>query len=210
MIRLLIFHYLYVQSTFGSFGVFLRSFVLSFVLLLRSPAGLVGLEGGKRSQVDLLLRLGPHHEGGRVDQVLAHADMSLLDDDPSLVDGLGVEGILGDSSLESALEQLVGCEAEHVIELEFLGGEEAVAVHSSEEGGAFEESPGVLLFEGEELTGGLPELGEGEVDSPDFSLILEPVLADELKFVIDSLLLVGSPGSLVGGGVCIKECVQLR
>ena len=43
-------------------GLFFLAFVLSFVLLLRSPARDVGLEWRKRSQVYFLLRFGSHHE----------------------------------------------------------------------------------------------------------------------------------------------------
>jgi hypothetical protein len=42
----------------------------------------------------------------------------------------------------------------------------------------------------------LPELGESELKSPDFSLVLEAVFADQLKFVINSFLLEGSSGSI--------------
>ena len=103
--------------------------------------------------------------------------------------------------MQSAVEELVESEAEHVIELEFLGGEETVAVHSSEEGGAFEEPPGVFFLEGEELSGCFSKFGKSEMDSPDFSLVLEAVLADKLEFVVDSFLFEGPPRGLVGGRI---------
>ena len=112
-----------------------------------------------------------------------------------------MEGVLRDSGLQSPLEEFIRGESQHVIELEFLSGEQTIAVHPPEEGGTFEKSPGVLLLEGEEFTGGFSELGESEVDSPDFSLVLEAILADELEFVVDAFLLVGTTGSLIGGGV---------
>lgn len=65
--------------------------------------------------------------------------MSLLDDSSGLMDGFGVEGVLGDSGLKSAVEQLVQGETQHVIELEFFSGEEPVSVHSSEKGGTFKQ-----------------------------------------------------------------------
>jgi len=43
----------------------------------------------------------------------------------------------------------------------------------------FEKSAGVLLGEGQQNSRGLSELGEGQHQSPDFSLVLEAVGADE-------------------------------
>ena len=74
-------------------------------------------------------------------------------------------------------------------------------MHSAEEGGTFEKSPGVLLFEGEELPGGLSELGEGELNSPDLSFIFESILSNKLKLVIDSFLFEGSPGGFECSGI---------
>lgn len=69
-------------------------------------------------------------------------------------------------------------------------------MHSVEEGGTFEQSSGIFFFEGKELSGCFSESGEEEMDSPDFSLVLKAVFADQLKFVIDSFLLEGSSGSI--------------
>lgn len=103
--------------------------------------------------------------------------MALPDDDTGLVDGLGVEGVLGDSGLQSSIKKFVKGETENVIELEFLIGEETIAVHSSEKGSAFEKSSGVFFLKGEQLSGCLSELGQSEMDSPYFSLVLKAVLA---------------------------------
>ena len=136
--------------------------------------------------------------------------MSLLDNASGLMHRLSVECILGNSGLESAIEEFVESQTQHIIEFEFFGGEETISVHSSKEGSSFKQSPWVFLFKGEEFTSCLSEFGEGEMDSPNFSFILEPVLADELEFMIDPLLFVGTSGSLEGGGIYIREVVQLR
>jgi hypothetical protein len=69
-------------------------------------------------------------------------------------------------------------------------------MHSVKKGGSFKKSSGIFLFECKELSGCFSESGEEEVDSPDFSLVLEAVFADQLKFVINSFLLEGSSGSI--------------
>ena len=112
-----------------------------------------------------------------------------------------MEGVLRNSGLQSAVKKFVKGESEHVIELEFFGGEKTISVHSSEEGSTFEKSSGVLLFESEELSGCLSELGESKMHSPYFSLVLEAVLSHELQFVVDSFLLVRSPWSLESGRI---------
>lgn len=71
-------------------------------------------------------------------------------------------------------------------------------MHSVEEGSTFEQSSGVFFLKGKKLSGCFSESGEEEMDSPDFSLVLKAVFADQLKFVIDSFLLEGSSGSIEG------------
>ena len=134
-------------------------FLLAFVFLAGCAARLLGLEGGKGSQVDLLLGGGSHQELGSVDQVSADLDVSLVDQDTGLVDALGLEAFLIDPSLESFVQEFIEGETEHVIEFELLVGEETISVHSVEECGTFEKSSGVFFFKGEELPGGFPELG---------------------------------------------------
>ena len=112
-----------------------------------------------------------------------------------------MESFVENSSLESSVKNLVHSQTQNVIELEFLVGEESVPVHSSEEGGAFEQSSGVFFLESKEFSGSLSELGEGEMASPYFSFVFETILADQLKFVIDSFLFEGSSGSIEGGGI---------
>ena len=134
--------------------------------------------------------------------------MSLVDKDSSLVDALGFEAFLVNTGLKSLVQELVEGKTEHVIELEFLVGEETITMHSVEEGSAFEKSSGVFLVEGEELSGGLSEFGQHQMHSPDLTLVLETVLADQLQLVVDSLLFEGSSGSLERGGVYINQQVQ--
>jgi len=124
------------------------------------------------------------------------------------MDGLGLETFLIDSSLQSLVKEFIDSKTQDVIELELLVAEEAVSVHSVEEGSSFEESSGVFFLESEELTSSLSELGEEEMDSPDLTLVLETVLSDELQFVVDSLLLERSSRSLEGGRIYITTHLQ--
>jgi len=143
-----------------------------------------------------------------INQVLADSDVSLVNEDSGLMNGLGLETFLIDSSLQSLVKEFIDSKTQDVIKLELLVAEEAVSVHSVEEGSSFEESSGVFFLESEELTSSLSELGEEEMDSPDLTLVLETVLSDELQFVVDSLLLERSSRSLEGGRIYITTHLQ--
>lgn len=109
------------------------------------------------------------------------------------------------SGLDSLVQEFVECETQNVIQLELVSSEEAISMHSVEEGGTFEQSPGVLLFESEQFSGCLSELGEDQMDSPYFSLVFEAVLAYQLKLMIDSFLFEGSSWSVKCRGIYAKK-----
>ena len=121
--------------------------------------------------------------------------MSLVDEDSSLVNTLGLEAFLIDSSLQSLVQKLIEGQTQDVIEFEFFIGEETISVHSVEKCSTFEHSSWVFFLKSEKLSGCLSELGEKEMNSPYFSLVLETILSDQLQFVVDSFLFEGSSGS---------------
>ena len=112
-----------------------------------------------------------------------------------------MESLVEDSCLQSSVQNLVYGKTQDVIELELFISQETVSVHSSEKGGTFEKSSGVFLLQSEKFSGSLSEFGECEMASPDFSLIFQTVLADQLKLMVDSFLLEGSSWSIEGGGI---------
>ena len=143
-----------------------------------------------------------------INQVLANSDVSLVDQNSGLMDGFGLETFLINSSLESLVKEFIDGQTQNVIEFELFIAEEAISVHSVEKGSTFEKSSGVSFLKGEQLTGSLSELSEEEMDSPDFTFVLETVLSDELQFVIDSFLLEGSSRSFEGCRIYMKTHLQ--
>jgi hypothetical protein len=115
------------------------------------------------------------------------------------MNGLGLESFLIDSSLKSLVEELVDSKTKHVIELELFVAEQTITMHSVEEGCSFEQSTWIFLLESKQLSGSFSEVGEEQVHSPDFTLVLETVLSDKLKFMVNSLLLEGTTRSVEGG-----------
>lgn len=58
----------------------------------------------------------------------------------------------------------------------------------------FEEPLGVLVVEREQLSGRFTDLGERVLDSPHLALVPQPVLADELELLVETLLLERTSG----------------
>lgn len=118
--------------------------------------------------------------------------MPLVDQDSSLMDGLGLEALLIDPGLQSLIEELVDGETQDIIQLEFFIGEQSISMHSVEQRSSLEQPPGIFFLKGEQLSRCLSELGKDQVHSPYLSLVLEAVFAHQLQLVVDSLLFEGT------------------
>ena len=153
----------------------------------------------------MLLGGDSHHEGRNVDNLLSNGDVSLSNHNSSVVHTVG-ELSLGHQGLESSLHELVGGQSKHEIQFSLVSLQQTKSDNSLDEGVSFENSSGVGLIEGEELSGSLSELGESELDSPDFSLVLEAVSTDNLELAGESILVE----RLLGGLRCFTVvCVSL-
>lgn len=86
--------------------------------------------------------------------------MSLLNKDAGLVDGLSLESLLINSSLQSFVKEFINGETEHVIKLELFIGEKTISVHSVEKGSSLKQSSGVLFFESKKFSGCFSEVGQ--------------------------------------------------
>ena len=102
----------------------------------------------------MLLRVGADNERGDVDDLLANANVSLSDEDASVVDGLG-EALLEDLGLQSALEESLGGELEDIIEGRLLLGHEAESLQSVDQRRGLEQALGVLGVKGKQSSGSL-------------------------------------------------------
>ena len=114
----------------------------------------------------------------------------------SVVDRLR-QAALEDLSLETALQEVLDLEREHVIETHASLVEHADADETTDEGVALEETLGVLVIELEEFTSSTTNLGEGETDTPDLTLVTETILASELELSIETSGLKWTTGDFV-------------
>jgi hypothetical protein len=120
-------------------------------LLAANTAGAAATEGRGKSEVDVLLGVKADHEGRNVDNLLADADVALLDEDTGVVDGLG-EAKLVHAGLETALQEVLDLEGKDVIELHAGLIEHTDAHETANQGITLEQTLGVLLVESEEFT----------------------------------------------------------
>ena len=125
----------------------------SLGLLSADTAGTARAEGRVESKVNVLLGVETDNERRNVDDLLADADVALADQDTGVVDGLG-ETELVDARLETTLKEILKLEGKNVIELHAGLVEDTDTDETANEGIAFEQTLGVLLVEGEELTEG--------------------------------------------------------
>merc|ERR1712212_221853 len=150
----------------------------------RGSAAVRGLE----AEVDVLLRVEAHDEGGDVDELLAHPDVTLTDQNASVVDRLG-KSEFEDLSLQTTFQKIFNTKTQNVIQLHFGLVQHAHTHQTTEERISFEEPSRVLLLEGEQNSGRFSNLGESEFDSPDFAFVAKSKLADELQLLVETLLL---------------------
>jgi hypothetical protein len=163
-------------------------------------------EGRAEREVDVLLGIETDNEGRNVDDLLANTDVSLTDENTSVVDGLS-ETEFVDTGLQTTLQEILNLQCQNVIELHAGFVKNTNTDETANEGVSFEESLGVLLVEGEQLTaeasvdmfsnsqcrcipGSTTDLGKGELDTPDLTLVAESILANELQLRVPRTLLM--------------------
>ena len=153
----------------------------------------------------MLLGGDSDHEGWNINDLLSNGDVSLSDKDSGVMDA-GSELSLGDKGLESSFHELVNGKTENVIELSLVLLQQTELDNSSNESVTLEDSLGIVLQEGHELSGSLSKLGEGELNSPHFSLVLKSVGTDDLELIDESILIEGLSWGL---GSFLVVCVFL-
>jgi hypothetical protein len=84
-------------------------------------------------------------------------------------------------SLQPSLQEIFDLQRQHVIEPHASLVQHANAHKPANEGVALKQTFGVLVVELEEFTSGAADLGQGESDAPDFTLVAETVLARQLR-----------------------------
>lgn len=154
--------------------------------------------------VDTYLASKPDDEARNVDNLLANANVPLLDEHTGMVHALG-QAELEHLGLQPPLKEILDLETKHVIELGLGLVEHTDPDKPADERVTLEQTLGVLFLEREQLTGSTTDVGEEEADAPDFALVLEAILADELHLLVQTLGLERPAGHLGDLGVCERS-----
>jgi len=143
----------------------------------------------------VLLRINSDHEGGNIDNLSSNSDVSLLDQDSSMMVRLG-HTQLENLGLESSVQEVVDLECQDKIELILVFIEDSVSVESSQKSSSLKQSLGIFGILGKQVSGSLSDVGKDSLDSPDFSLVLESILSNDSQLSVKSLLFEGTSRSL--------------
>ena len=197
-------------SKFGQHLFVILLLIISTILLL-GGLGLLAAntswtsttEWRGKSKVDVLLGIKTNNERWDVDDLLSNTDVSLTDENTGVVDGLS-ETKLVDAGLKTTLQEILNLQGQDVIQLHAGLIEDTDTNKTTDQGVTFEESLGVLLVKGEQLTadilvfsihqahcrcipGSTTNLGEGELDSPDLTLVAETIFSNELQLGVPGM-----------------------
>jgi hypothetical protein len=173
------------------FFVIIASFAWFTLVLSGNSAWSSTSEWGFEAEVDVLLAVESDNVRWNVDDLLSDSDVSLSDQDSGVVNGLG-ETEFKNLGLESSFHEIFHFKSEDVVEFHVLFIENTNSHQSSEKSVTFEQPLWVFVFEGEQHSGGFSDLGQKELDPPDFFLVLETELSDHLQLGVESFLLVRS------------------
>lgn len=189
--------------------VFLSTFLLTRVLSGNTTGTTTTVWRGL-SEVNVLLGVQSDNEGWDVDNLLTNSNVSLRDQDTSVVDGSGQTQLV-DLGLQTSLQEIFWLQGQDVIQLLLVLGQDTGTDQSSDQSVTFEQSLWVLLVTGQQVTSSTSNLGQLEVDSVDFTLVLQTVLTGKLQLSVQTSRLVWSLWDSVGLGVsswstCIGEC----
>lgn len=138
--------------------------------------------------VDLGSVLEGDEERWDIDHSVVDGDVSVSDSASRVVDGVGELG-LEHKGLESSLKELIDVEGKDIIQtILSISVEESELEHSVQQGLSFESSLWIIFFKGQEFSSSLSNSGDSQLNSPNFTFVLESILTTNFDFVLDSFL----------------------
>jgi hypothetical protein len=127
-----------------SFVITTSSSITSLCLLSLGSAELAGFEGGGGSVLNVLLRADSDHITGNSYELLANSNVSLSDQNSSVMHGVS-ELSLGNESLESSFHELGKSQTQYVIQLSLGLLQKAESDHSSDKGITYKQT-NIILY----------------------------------------------------------------
>lgn len=154
-----------------------------------NTTGAATTEGRLRREVNVLLGVQADQEARHVHGLLADDDVTLDNENTSVVDGAG-KTQLEDLGLQTTLQEVLDGQSQDVIELHLILGEHTRADQLADQSVTLKETLLVLLVTGQQVTSRTADLGQLETDTVKLTLVTETVLTAELQLSIKTAGLV--------------------
>ena len=122
-------------------------------------AELLGGHDGGICVLDVLLRFLPNKESWLVDKLVLDRDVAVGNKSTSVVDRV-CKSALVNLCLETAIHKIVDCERKDIIELLLGLIENTELCEAAKKSCTFEDTLGIVLWEGKKLTSSVADLGK--------------------------------------------------
>lgn len=181
-------------------------------------------------KVDVLLGVGADQERRNVHQLLANADVTLTNEDASVMDRLGqVE--LENLGLEASLHEDLRGELQDIIKRVLFVSEDTVSLQAADQRGSLEKALGVLSVQSQQSSGSLQyrendhkakirehqaendnhrfsylaDLGKHVLNAPNLALAAKTIFTAKLELLVQTFLLERTADSAVCLSVCKRR-----
>merc|ERR1719473_2532982 len=144
-----------------------------------------------QSEVDVLLTVDANEIRWDVANLLANTNVALANESSRVMDRLG-KTELENLGLKTTLHDFGSGQTKHVIQLLLVLQEQTKLHHTAQQRLTFEQPPLILLVKGKQRTSGCADAGEGILNAPHLTLVLQAIFANDLHLCIQTLLLEGS------------------
>jgi hypothetical protein len=122
--------------------------------------------------------------------------VALSNQNSGVVDRLG-KTELEDLGLETAFQEILNFKTQNVIELGLGFVQDTNTDQTSDKGVTLEQTLGIFVGTGKQVTSSTTNFREGKTDSVDLPLVTETVLSGQLKLLVETFGLEGTLGDFV-------------
>ena len=151
----------------------------------------------------MTLTVTTDEEGRYVDKLLANTDVTLKDQNTSVVDGTSKLG-LEDDGLKTTLKEILMLKSKHIIELVLILGENTHLMKTTKHCTTLKYTTFIILIESQKVTSTLAELGKSVVHTIHLTLAAQTIDTAQTKLRVETFLLERTTGSAVHSGVHAK------
>ena len=101
------------------------------------------------------------------------------------MNGLG-QSKLEDLGLQTSFQEILDFEAQNVIQLHSVFVKDSNTDQTTQECVTLEETTGILVLQGEQVTSSFADLGQSVLDPPDLTLVFQSIIAIEFQLLIQT------------------------